>query len=199
MRAGELIREHLEESARVKADLWRREGGRIESAAELLWSALRSGKKVLICGNGGSAADAQHLAAEWVGRYETERRPYPAIALTTDTSALTALANDYGYDSVFARQVDALGSQDDVLIAISTSGNSKSVLEAVRIAKAKKIKTVALSGETGGVLASAADICIRVPSKKTSHIQESHIAIAHVFCAIVDYRTRADEAISAKP
>jgi D-sedoheptulose 7-phosphate isomerase len=128
-----------------------------------------------------------------VGRYETERKPYPAVALTTDTSALTAIANDYGYDAVFARQVSALGLAGDTLIAISTSGNSRNVVEAVKAARAMRMRVVALTGDSGGSLADLADICIRVPSKKTAHIQECHIAVAHAFCATVDHRTLHEE------
>lgn len=198
MKTSDLVREHLRGSMRTQSDLLEREAVKIESAADLLWQVLRSGKKVLLCGNGGSAADAQHLAAEWVGRYETERRPYPAIALTTDTSALTAIANDYGYDTVFARQVRALGAAGDALIAISTSGNSRNVLEAVKAARAMQIRVVGLTGDSGGALADLSDVCVRVPSKKTAHIQECHIAVSHAFCATVDYFSKQEEDGSRK-
>jgi D-sedoheptulose 7-phosphate isomerase len=140
----------------------------------------------MLCGNGGSAADAQHIAAEFVGRYETERRALPAIALTTDTSALTALANDYDFERIFARQVDALASEGDCLIAISTSGNSPNVIAAVMAARSRGCSIIGLTGSNGKKLASLSDRCITVPSARTSRIQEAHITIAHIWCQIID-------------
>ena len=158
----------------------------IQRAADLICQALKNGKKILICGNGGSAADAQHIAAELVGRYEQERRGWPAIALTTDTSALTALANDYGYERVFARQVQALAASGDVLIAISTSGNSPNILAAVNQAKDIGCVTIALTGAGGGQLAKICDAAVVVPSDRTSRVQEAHITIGHLWCELVD-------------
>lgn len=159
----------------------------IEAAGLLIWEALKSGNKILLCGNGGSAADAQHIAAELVGRYEQERRAFPAISLTTDTSALTALSNDYGYEEVFARQVEALASAGDVLIAISTSGKSPNVIKAAEQARALGCKTIALTGRSGEPLAAHCDLAVVVPSDRTSRVQEAHITIGHLWCEMVDW------------
>ena len=158
----------------------------IEQTGELLFQTLISGNKALLCGNGGSAADAQHIAAELVGRYEQPRRAWPAIALTTDTSALTAISNDFGYDEVFARQVQALARKDDLLIAISTSGRSPNVIRAVEKAKELGCKTIALTGGDGGLLASLCDYALIVPSNRTARVQEAHITIGHLWCEMVD-------------
>ena len=160
----------------------------ITKAADMIADALVSGRKVLICGNGGSAADAQHIAAELMGRFKLERRSLPAVALTTDTSALTAIANDYDFSDVFARQIEGLGRENDVLIAISTSGNSKNILKAVEAARQSKLTVVGFTGESGGALASLCDLSVNVPSSETSHIQEMHIAVGHMICAIVESR-----------
>jgi D-sedoheptulose 7-phosphate isomerase len=161
-------------------------GPEIDGCAEILLDTVRSGRKVLVCGNGGSAADAQHIAAEFVGRYETERKALPAIALTTDTSALTALANDYSFERIFARQIDALGNEGDCLIAISTSGNSPNVIAAVMAARGRGCKVIGMTGKGGKKLASLSDACIMVPSDRTARIQEAHITIAHIWCELVD-------------
>ena len=158
----------------------------IEAAGSLIWDALKSGNKILLCGNGGSAADAQHIAAELVGRYEQQRRAFPAISLTTDTSALTAVSNDYGYEEVFARQVEALAVAGDVLIAISTSGKSPSVIKAADQARALGCRTIALTGCSGEPLTSHCDLAVVVPSDRTSRVQEAHITIGHLWCEIVD-------------
>lgn len=158
----------------------------LDRISRQLLSSLKSGKKILLCGNGGSAADAQHIAAEFVGRFEMERRSLPAIALTTDTSALTAIGNDYSYDVIFSRQVEGLGNEGDVLIAISTSGNSRNILEAVQAAKARKIHTIGFTGKTGGKLKDAAEICFTVKSDKTAHIQEAHIFALHAISEAVE-------------
>ena len=158
----------------------------IEAAGSLIWEALKSGNKILLCGNGGSAADAQHIAAELVGRYEQERRAFPAISLTTDTSALTAVSNDYGYEEVFARQVEALAVPGDVLIAISTSGKSPSVVKAADQARARGCKTIALTGCSGEPLTAHCDLAVVVPSDRTSRVQEAHITIGHLWCEMVD-------------
>lgn len=158
----------------------------LEAAAFLIVGALQEGNKVLICGNGGSAADAQHFSAELTGRYKTERRGLPSIALTTDTSALTAIGNDYGFDKIFSRQVEALGSSGDVVIGISTSGNSKNVIEALNSAKKLGCKTMGLTGRDGGEMNSICDINVVVPSEDTPRIQEMHILFIHTICQIVD-------------
>lgn len=158
----------------------------IKECADLLLDTFNNGNKVLLCGNGGSAADAQHIATEFVGRYETERRALPAIALTTDTSALTALANDYDFERIFARQVEALATKGDCLIAISTSGNSRNVIAAVMKAREIGCRVIGMTGAGGKKLASLCDACIMVPSERTARIQEAHITIAHIWCEIID-------------
>jgi D-sedoheptulose 7-phosphate isomerase len=158
----------------------------IEQSGQIICETLLSGRKVLLCGNGGSAADAQHIAAELVGCYEKQRRSWPAIALTTDTSALTAVSNDLGYDQVFARQVAGLAQTGDVLIAISTSGKSKNVLRAAENARELGCKTIALTGATADPLGALCDIVVAVPSSRTSRVQEAHITIGHLWCEMVD-------------
>jgi D-sedoheptulose 7-phosphate isomerase len=158
----------------------------VRKCGDLIVTTFKAGNKVLVCGNGGSAADSQHIAAEFVGRYETERRSLPAIALTTDTSALTAISNDYNFERVFARQVESLAAEGDCLIAISTSGSSPNVLAAVMEARKKGVKVVGLAGAGGKKLASLSDAAVLVPSKRTARIQEAHITIAHVWCEMVD-------------
>lgn len=158
----------------------------IDAAATLMIEALRSGGKIMFCGNGGSAADAQHLAAELMGRYLKDRKPLSALALTVDTSALTAIANDYSYQDVFARQLSGIGCKGDLLVAISTSGNSANAIKAVEVAKTMGITTVALTGNGGGRLAELADLTIRVPAQRTNSIQEIHIAIGHILCGIIE-------------
>ena len=157
----------------------------IAAAAEAMIKSLRAGGKIMLCGNGGSAADAQHLAAELVGRYLKDRAPLAALALTVDTSALTAIANDYAFEEVFARQVTGLGRPGDLLLALSTSGESANVLAAVAAAKAKGIATIALTGAGGGRLAPLADLAIRVPAARSNAVQELHIAVGHILCGIV--------------
>ena len=158
----------------------------IEESGRMICDALTRGNKILICGNGGSAADAQHIAAELVGYYENQRRSWPAIALTTDTSALTAVSNDLGFENVFARQVAGLAQAGDVLIAITTSGKSKNVLRAVEQAKERGCQTIALVGASAEILAPLCDIVVAVPASRTSRIQEAHITIGHLWCEIVD-------------
>ena len=158
----------------------------IERSGEMICEVLTAGKKILLCGNGGSAADAQHIAAELVGCYEKQRRSWPAIALTTDTSALTAVSNDLGYEHVFARQVLGLAQPGDVLVAISTSGKSKNVLRAAEQARELGCKTIALTGATADPLALLCDVSVSVPSTRTSRIQEVHITIGHLWCEMVD-------------
>lgn len=158
----------------------------VEQIAQLWIETLANGNKVIFCGNGGSAADSQHLAAELMGRYKFDRAPMPAMSLTVDTSALTAIGNDYGYDKVFSRQLRGIGNKGDVLVGISTSGNSKNIMNAFAVAKEKGIRTVAFTGESGGEMLKAADICLNVPSSITNNIQEMHIACGHLICGIVE-------------
>jgi len=158
----------------------------ILKVCEIVVDAIKNKNKILLCGNGGSAADAQHIAAEFTGRYKSERIPLPAIALTTDTSAITAIGNDYGYENVFQRQVRAIGNSKDVLIGISTSGNSANVIKAFEEAKKIGITTIALNGKNGGKMKNIADFNIIVPSNNTPRIQEMHILIGHIICQAVD-------------
>ncbi len=158
----------------------------IEKTSNIIVNTVKNGNKILLCGNGGSAGDAQHISAEFTGRFRKERRGLPAIALTTDTSAITAIANDYGYEKIFSRQIEALGKKGDVLIAISTSGNSKNIIEAIKKAKENGLITIALTGRDGGEMRDICDINLIVPSENTARIQEIHIMIGHIFCAKVD-------------
>lgn len=184
----ESIRQHFAEHAqaveRTVADL----AERIDDCARVLTAALRDGKKVLVMGNGGSAADAQHLAAELVGRFLMERKALPAIALTTDSSILTAVGNDYGFDRVFERQVQALAVPGDVVIGISTSGNSPNVLLAMLAAKACGCTTVGLLGRDGGQIAPVVDVNLCIPATQTPHIQEVHAIIVHILCHQIEQR-----------
>lgn len=158
----------------------------IADVAQACVDVYKQEKKTLLAGNGGSAADAQHIAAELVGRYGFDRPSIPSIALTTDTSNLTAIGNDYGYDKVFSRQMEGMGSEGDLFIGISTSGNSKNIVNAIHAAKAKGVTTVALVGRDGGEMAKCADYAIIVPSEDTPRIQESHILIGHMICDIIE-------------
>jgi D-sedoheptulose 7-phosphate isomerase len=158
----------------------------IETVARLCAKALRDGNKLLLAGNGGSAADAQHLAAELVSRFYFDRPGLAAVALTTDTSALTAIGNDYGFERLFARQVDALGRKGDVFIGLSTSGNSPNILKALDEARLKGLVTVGLTGRGGGKMAALCDHCLRMPSSETPRIQEGHIVVGHTLCALVE-------------
>ncbi len=158
----------------------------IVKIAKLWIDALNKGNKVIFCGNGGSAADSQHLAAELMGRYKIDRNPMPALSLTTDTSALTAIGNDYGYEHVFSRPLRGIGNTGDVLVGISTSGNSKNIINAFGVAKEKGIATVAFTGEKGGEMKKIADVALNVPSNITNNIQEMHIACGHMICGIVE-------------
>jgi D-sedoheptulose 7-phosphate isomerase len=162
------------------------QAGEVADVADRIVAALRSGGKVIFCGNGGSAADSQHLAAELMGRYLKEREPLPAVALTTDSSALTAIGNDYAFDEVFSRQVRGIGRAGDVLVGISTSGNSRNVIAAFDAARARNILTIALTGADGGAMKDAADVCIRVPSRATPRVQEMHIAVGHMICDLIE-------------
>ncbi len=180
------IHNHLRTSGETKLKLAERHAIEIEFLARAVAKCLLDGGKILTCGNGGSASDSEHITAEFVGRFRRERRSLPSVALTGPASLVTAIANDYGYDQVFSRQVEGQGRPGDILFAISTSGNSQSVINAVIAARKKGILTVAFSGDSGGKLAPSADIAIRVPSTVTAHIQEAHITVAHMICEMAD-------------
>jgi D-sedoheptulose 7-phosphate isomerase len=180
------IEESIKNSISVKEAVNKTQLTYIEKAAQEIIGCLKAGGKLLIFGNGGSAADSQHIAAELVGRFKMDRKALSAIALTTDTSTLTAIANDYGYDAVFSRQVEALGAEGDVALGISTSGNSKNVIDALNKARSMGLRTIALTGDDGGKAKTVADISINVPSRDTPRIQESHIMIGHILCDLIE-------------
>jgi len=182
----DFILKAFSDSATVKQQFARDHADRIAQVAALMVTAFREGRKVLLFGNGGSATDAAHIAAEFVGRYKRERKPLPAIALATDVAAITCIANDYGFDELFARQVRAHGQKGDIAIAISTSGNSPNVLKGVTAARECGMITVAWTGGTGGKLAGLVDHPFVVPSTVTARIQESHITLGHVLCELVE-------------
>ncbi|UTJ07350.1 D-sedoheptulose 7-phosphate isomerase [Arcobacter roscoffensis] len=158
----------------------------LNETSKLILDTLKNGNKILICGNGGSAADAQHIASELTGRYKTNRKALPCIALTTDTSALTSIGNDYGYEKVFARQVEALVNEGDLFIGISTSGNSQNIITALKTAKDLGCNTLGLSGNDGGEMDELCDLNLIVPSSNTPRIQEMHILFGHIFCQLID-------------
>lgn len=192
-RGGGLITDSLSQHSAVIAELGRDHLQVIAECGRLIIETFDSGNKVLLCGNGGSAADAQHIAAEFVGRYESERKALPAVALTTDTSALTALANDYDFEKIFARQVDALAVPGDLLIAISTSGRSPNVIAAVLSARKAGAQVLGMTGSEGKKLASLCDACFMVPAVRTSRIQEAHITIAHIWCEMLEASLSAQD------
>ena len=176
----------LEESARTKMEISRDEAGKVLKAAEMLVEAFRAGNKVLLFGNGGSAADAQHIAAEFVGKFGKVRKALPAIALNVNASVITSISNDISYDTVFSRQIEALAQPGDVVVAISTSGKSPSVLEGLRAAKKKGARTIGLTGIGGEPMRKEADVCLTAPSLKTPRIQEVHITLGHIICELVE-------------
>ena len=181
-----IIKFEFEEHLKTSQATFESIGHSVEVAAKLCLDCLKNGNKILLFGNGGSAADAQHIAAELVGRYKTERKGLAAIALTTDTSALTAIGNDYGYDCVFDRQVEALANTGDVAIGISTGGSSANVASALKLAKDLDCKTIGFSGRGGGEMNELCDINIVVPAQDTARIQEMHIVIGHTICHLID-------------
>lgn len=190
------ICQHFEDSAELKRAAAAQLAGPIAQAVEMLTAALAADRKLLVCGNGGSAADSQHMAAELVGRFERERPELAAIALSTDTSALTAVANDYGFEQVFAKQVRALGRRGDVLLAFSTSGNSPSVIEAIAAAHEHEMRVVALTGKGGGrigELLGSDDVHLCVPHTRTARIQEVHLLTLHCLCDAIDHALLGDE------
>lgn len=176
----------IDESIRAKEYVRKSETAGIEKAAGAIIKSLKTGGKLIIFGNGGSAADSQHIAAELVGRFKKERKALAAIALTTNTSTLTAIANDYGYDATFSRQIEALGRKGDVALGISTSGNSKNVIEALKKAGALGIVTIGMAGGDGGRMKADCDILIKTGIKNTARAQESHIMIGHILCELIE-------------
>ena len=184
----EFIKNYIEKSIETKRNILENENilSKIRDVSLVIVDSLKNGGKVLICGNGGSAADSQHIAAELVGRLSFDRPGLPAMALTVDSSILTAVGNDYGYEMVFSRQVQACAQKGDVLIGISTSGNSKNVVNAILEAKEKGVFTVGFTGEKDGLISANADITIKIPSSETPIIQESHIMAGHIICAMVE-------------
>jgi len=188
------IKNQIQDSLQTKQNIYENEDllNKILEVSQKCVELYRGDKKTILAGNGGSAADAQHIAAELVGRYGFDRPSLPSLALTTDTSALTAIGNDYGYDAVFSRQLEGIGQAGDIFIGISTSGNSKNLIKAFEVAKNKSILCVALVGKDGGEMAAMADIALVVPSDCTPRIQESHILIGHIICDIIEKEIFAD-------
>lgn len=195
----QLIEQHFQDSIQTKMDAIGPLAGVIANASELMIQSLLNENKILSCGNGGSAADSQHFAAELVNRFEVERPPLPALSLTTDTSNLTSIGNDYSFDEVFSKQILALGQKGDSLLAISTSGNSKNIIAAIRAAHEKNISVIALTGKDGGKIQPMLkenDIEIRVPADRTARIQECHILIIHCLCDLIDKTLFCPDALS---
>ena len=188
------IKDQIKKSYETKQAIYENEDllNKIEEVSRLCVELYRGNNKTILAGNGGSAADAQHIAAEMVGRYGFDRPSLPSLALTTDTSALTAIGNDYGYDKVFSRQLEGMGQSGDIFIGISTSGNSLNIINAFNSAKEKGITTIAMVGKDGGEMAKLADIALVVPSDSTPRIQESHILIGHIICDIIEKEIFAD-------
>lgn len=182
MNPAESVRRALTERARLLIQLLEEEGDRVEALARLFAATASRGRTIFFCGNGGSAAEAQHFAAELVGRFRRERRALPAVALTTDSSILTSVGNDYGFASVFARQVEALGRPGDLLVVLTTSGRSPNVLEAIRAARKKRMRVAAMTGAAGASLARRCDACLVVPSRDTPSIQEMQLVVGHLCC-----------------
>jgi D-sedoheptulose 7-phosphate isomerase len=180
------IKAELEESVWVKQRVIDEQVFVLEEILQILLQALRAGNKVILFGNGGSAADSQHIAAELISKFRRDRSALPAIALTTDTSILTSIANDFSFDYVFSRQIEGLGEQGDVALGISTSGNSQNVINALRIAKEMGMTAIGFTGSDGGILRNHVDICFCVPSQSTPRIQEVHIAVAHTLCELIE-------------
>lgn len=184
----ELILKTFEQSAEIKLAFVKKNVKAIISVVDLIADAFKEGNKVMLFGNGGSAADSQHIAAEFVNRFMIERPPLPAMALSTDTSVITSIGNDYNYDQIFQKQIKALGKEGDIAWGISTSGNSQNVLKALKTAKSMGLKTVGMTGKDGGKMAKMVDYHLNVESDITARIQETHITISHVICQLVDVK-----------
>lgn len=185
--AKKRILEHSSAGAALRERFFAENTDLVANTARIMATRLARGNKILFCGNGGSAADAQHLAAEFVNRFVLDRPPLPAIALTTDTSIITAIGNDFGYDQVFSKQVRALGKPKDILVGISTSGNSENVVKAFEAARENAVTTIGLTGKDGGKMAELSDVLINVPENSTALVQEIHITVGHLLCGLVDY------------
>lgn len=185
--AKKRVTEYVSAGTALRERFFAENGDLVVDVARTMALCLARGGKILFCGNGGSAADAQHIAAEFVNRFMLDRPPLPAIALTTDSSILTAIGNDFGFDLVFAKQVQALGNPDDILVGISTSGNSENVVKAFEAARENSLVTLGLTGRDGGKLAELSDFLINVPENTTALVQEIHITVAHLLCGLVDY------------
>jgi len=183
----EIIRRVAKESRRIQEDFIRKNTSPLIDCAEYISKAFKNDRKLMLCGNGGSAADAQHIAAEFVNRFQLDRHPLPAMALTTDTSIITSVANDYSYEEVFSKQIQALGVEGDILLATSTSGNSKNILSAIMTAKEKGLYTIGLIGRDGGKMVTLVDLPLVVESNETPRIQEIHILAGHLICELVEY------------
>ncbi|MFC1478886.1 SIS domain-containing protein [Candidatus Margulisiibacteriota bacterium] len=181
-----IIKDQIQESIKVKQAVAEDLTATIAEAAGLMISSIQQGGKIAFCGNGGSAADSQHLAAELISRFKKERASYPALALSTNTSVITAIGNDYSFDSIFSRQVEGLLCDKDVLVGISTSGDSANVLEALKTAGANNIKTISMTGADGGKMKDCSDILLAVPSGDTPRVQEAHILIGHILCGLIE-------------
>lgn len=185
---SEIVFKSFKESIKAKERFFNKKNAAlVVEAAVAIVAAFKAGGKLMLAGNGGSAADAQHIAAEFINRFEIERPPLPALALTTDTSNITSIGNDYSFDQVFSKQVRALGTQNDVLLAISTSGNSANVLKAIEAGRSMGMKIIGLTGKGGGAMADKVDILLDVDHKTTARIQETHITICHIICELVDH------------
>ena len=183
----EMILKIAKESQRIKDSFIRKNITSLKNTAEYIALSFKNNRKLMLCGNGGSAADAQHIAAEFVNRFQIDRLPLPAMALTTDTSIITSVANDYSYEEVFSKQIQALGVKGDVLLAISTSGKSKNILSAIRTAKEKGLYTIGLIGGDGGEMLTLVDLSLLVESNQTPRVQETHILAGHLICELVEY------------
>ncbi len=200
MSGSDAVRRGLRESASLLLTVMEDQADLIARMGRLLAAALRRGRTVYFCGNGGSAAEAQHLATELVGRFTRERRALPAVALAADSSLLTSVGNDYGFDRVFARQIEALGRRGDVLVALTTSGRSANVLAAVRVARARRLRVLGLTGARGIPFARRCDLCLIVPSRETPRIQEVHLAVGHLWCEEIERGLgRAERGTRARP
>ena len=184
--AHDVITATLRETARLHAELPKPQLARIAQAAELMTAALNAGRKIMWCGNGGSATQSQHMAGEFVGRFQRERRSLPSISLTENMASVTAIGNDYAFEQIFSRQLEGLAQPGDVVVGLSTSGNSPNVLQALRKAKKLDLRTVGLTGHSGGQMAALCDVCICVPSTVTARIQEVHLTIGHLLCALIE-------------
>ena len=186
MNISKIIQSNFSENHKINENCLSSITGDIETAVNMIIHMLNRSGKLMTCGNGGSSGDAQHLASEFINRFELERKELPAVSLNSDTATLTSIANDYSYEDVFSKQVYALGKHEDILLAFTTSGNSKNIINAIKQAKYKNLRTISLTGKTGGELDGVADVTIKVPSNNTQRIQESHIMIGQILCNLLE-------------